>query len=278
MLSQISKDKPLLLVGCGKMGGAMLQGWLVGGLSPDAVIVADPYKDSAQALAPQLDESCFVEDISALPRGIAPGFIILAVKPQMMDQVMNDFKSLAWETSVFLSIAAGKTIGYFERHLGQEQAIVRAMPNLPASIGKGITVACPNRHVTAEQKATCHELLLAAGAVEWVERESLIDAVTAVSGSGPAYVFHLVEALASAGESLGLDKRLADKLAMQTICGAGALLAQSEQDARQLRKNVTSPGGTTEAALDILMGDEGLGKLITHAVRAAHQRSRELAD
>lgn len=277
-LSQISSENPLLLVGCGKMGAALLAGWLTSGLSHDSVRIVDPYKEAAHALVPLLDKSRFAANISALPKKFAPGYVILAVKPQMMDQVMAEITSVPGENSVFLSIAAGRTIGYFERHLGADKAIIRAMPNTPAAIGKGISVACPNAQVSEEQKTVCHELLAAAGAVEWVERESLIDAVTAISGSGPAYVFHLVEALASAGEAIGLDRPLADKLALHTICGAGALLEQSEMDARQLRRNVTSPGGTTEAALDILMGDEGLGKLMMKTVRAAQQRSKELAE
>ncbi len=277
-LSQISTDFPLLLIGCGKMGGALLQGWLKGGLSPDAVRIVDPFVDSARAMAPMLPAECFVEGLADLPERITPGVIVLAVKPQMMDQALADFKVLDCANSVILSIAAGKTIGYFERHLGRETAIVRAMPNTPAAIGKGITVGCPNKNVTADQKAICHDLLRAAGAVDWVAEEVLIDAVTAVSGSGPAYVFHLVEALAGAGEQIGLERELAQRLARHTVCGAGALLEQSDDDATRLRKNVTSPNGTTEAALNVLMGQDGLGKIMTDAVRAAYIRSKELAD
>lgn len=261
-------------MGCGKMGGAMLKGWLKAGLSGSAVMIVDPFlKDT-----PEIKDVCFVESISDLPAGLNPGFIVLAVKPQMMDGAVEGLKSLDCQGTTFLSIAAGKTIGYFERHLGPDAAIIRAMPNTPAAIGRGISVACPNRNVSAEQKAVCHDLLAAAGAVEWVSDEDLIDAVTAVSGSGPAYVFNLVETLAGAGEAIGLDADLAKKLAMHTICGAGALLEQSDQDATQLRINVTSPNGTTEAALNVLMGEDGLSKLMTKAVRAAHKRSKELAD
>lgn len=270
-LSQISSKRPLLLIGCGKMGGALLQGWLKAGLSGDAVKVIDPYLE-------EIKDGSLYKSISDVPEGLKPGFIVLAVKPQMMDQAMADLKSLDCDNAVFLSIAAGKTIGYFERHMGQDAAIIRAMPNTPAAIGRGITVGCANKNVSKAQKAVCHDLLKAAGVVEWVKEEGLIDAVTAVSGSGPAYVFHLVETLAGAGEAIGLDPELAKKLAMHTICGAGALLEQSGQDATELRINVTSPNGTTEAALNVLMGEDGLAKLMTKAVRAAHKRSKELAD
>jgi len=277
-LSQISSKNPLLLVGCGKMGSALLQGWLKGGLAAGSVRVIDPYVENARKMVPDLTESHFVEKISDLPEPINPSFVILAVKPQIMEQAMADFKAIKCEATVFLSIAAGKTIGYFERHLGQNAAIVRAMPNSPAAIGKGITVCCANKNVNVDQKAVCHDLLSSAGAVEWVADEKLIDAATAISGSGPAYVFNLVEALAGAGQQIGLDPELAKKLAVHTICGAGALLEQSGQDAAKLRMNVTSPNGTTEAALNILIGENGLAKLIMEAVRAAYQRSKELAE
>lgn len=277
-LTQITPAAPLLLIGCGKMGGALLQGWLRGGLAKDAVKVVDPYVDHARSMVPELPKDSFAESVAALPAGIAPGFVVLAVKPQMMDQALADFDAIDKAKSVFLSIAAGKTIGYFERHLGEEAAIVRAMPNTPAAIGKGITVGCPNQNVSESQKGICHDLLRAAGAVEWVADEALIDAVTAVSGSGPAYVFHMVEALTGAGEKIGLSRELAQKLATATVYGAGALLQQSDEDAAQLRRNVTSPNGTTEAALNVLMREDGLGKIMVEAVRAAHKRSRELAE
>jgi len=278
MLSKITPENPLLLVGCGKMGGAMLQGWLTGGLSLNAVKVIDPLVASVQKMLPQLQGDNIVGQVADLPEGLTPGFIILAVKPQMMEQAMTQLEAVDCSGSVFLSIAAGKTIAYFERHMGQDMAVVRAMPNMPAAIGRGITVACPNKNVSEGQKAICHDLLLAAGGVEWVREEKLIDAVTAVSGSGPAYVFSMVEALAGAGEQVGLPADLARKLARATICGSGALLEQSEETAAQLRMNVTSPNGTTEAALNVLMGEKGLGKLMLETVRAAHQRSRDLAD
>jgi len=276
--SLIKPQQPLLLVGCGKMGGAMLQGWLKGGLAIDAVIIVDPDKKAVLDMLPMLTEKNIAADISDLPAEIVPSIIILAVKPQLMDRVMAGLKRLNYAESVLLSIAAGKTIGYFERHLGQDTAIVRAMPNTPAAIGKGITVGCVNENVRLSRKDICHDLLSAVGTVEWVAEEKLIDAVTAVSGSGPAYVFSMVEALAGAGEKVGLPPVLARKLARQTICGSGALLDQTDETAAQLRINVTSPNGTTEAGLNVLMGEEGLGKLMTETVRAAHQRSKDLAD
>ncbi len=277
-LNEITSKNPLLLIGCGKMGAALLQGWLSAGLSPDAVRIVDPYAANIRDVFPLLNEDNFAVNISDLNADIKPSFIVMAVKPQMMDEAMTGLKSIDCDGAVFLSIAAGKTLDFFERHMGHDAAVVRAMPNTPAAIGRGITVACAGGNVSKNQKAICRALLQAAGAVEWVEDEALIDAVTAVSGSGPAYVFYMVEALADAGEKIGLPSDLAYKLAHHTICGAGALLEQSDLDASQLRVNVTSPKGTTEAALNILMGDKGLGKNMADAVYAAHQRSKELAD
>ena len=179
--------------------------------------------------------------------------------------------------TVFLSIAAGKTIGFFEGHLGREAAIVRAMPNTPAAIGRGISVLCANARASQAQRETCGALMQAAGEVAWVEEEALLDPVTAVSGSGPAYVFLLVEALAAAGVSAGLPEDLAMRLAGETVSGAGELLRRSGESAATLRHNVTSPGGTTQAALEVLMAEDGLQALMTRAVAAATRRSEELA-
>lgn len=277
-LQNITPENPLILMGCGKMGGAMLKGWLKGGLSSTSVKVVDPYRQAALSLVPALGESCFYEKLADLPEKTQPSFIILAVKPQMMDQVMEGLSDLDYKTTVFLSIAAGKTLSYFARHLGEETAIVRAMPNTPAAIGKGISAYYANKYVSESQRETCHKLLSSVGAVARVEEEGHIDAVTAVSGSGPAYVFHLVEAMAAAGEAIGLPLDLAQKLASQTVIGSGALLEQSDEDARQLRLNVTSPKGTTEAALNVLMDEDGMGRVMRRAIRAALERSRELAD
>lgn len=277
-LKDITAAAPLLLLGCGKMGGAMLQGWLKQGLSKDAVIIVDPYLKGAKTFAPDVPDSSYFEKLSDLPAATSPSFAILAVKPQMMDEALSAFKDLHSANTLYLSIAAGKTIGYFETHLGKAAAIVRAMPNTPAAIGMGMTVACPNGNVSTAQKDICVELLSAVGLVELIDDENLMDAVTAVSGSGPAYIFHLVEAMAQAGEKLGLPKELAEKLAAQTVSGAGALLYSAPENATELRINVTSPKGTTEAALNVLMSEEnGLLDLMERALTAARDRSKELA-
>lgn len=265
----------LLLVGAGNMGSALLAGWLDRGLDPQRVVVQDPapppravellkrHGISAQANVSKLSET--------------PAVLVLAVKPQDMDRIFPPLARLTGAGTTVLSIAAGRTIESFERHLSKDAAVVRSMPNTPASVGRGITVAVANAHVSAKQRAVCEELLRAVGEVAWVEDEGLLDAVTAVSGSGPAYVFYLTECLAQAGVDCGLDPDLAQKLARWTVAGAGELLHRSELAAPQLRKNVTSPNGTTHAALQVLMAEGGLVKLMREAVSAAARRSRELA-
>lgn len=267
---------PLLLVGCGKMGGALLRGWLAGGLPAAQTAVVEPQEAGRAALAPL--GVTLVADPAELPADLAPRMVVLAVKPQQMTAALPAYRRFVRPGACFLSIAAGKTIGYFERHLGAEAAIVRAMPNTPAAVGRGITVACANRAVSAEQRAQATALLAAAGEVAWVEDESLIDPVTAVSGGGPAYVFLMIECLAKAGVAAGLPEDLAMRLARTTVSGAGELARQSDEPAAQLRRNVTSPGGTTKEALDILMGPDGLEPLFVRAIAAATRRSRELAD
>ncbi len=266
---------PLLLVGAGKMGGALLTGWLDLGLDSDTICILDP--------APSGDITALVKSrgihLSAEADGVldAPAVMVLAVKPQIMDEALPPLKRLLGKASVVLSIAAGQTLTSMERHLGGDTAIVRSMPNTPAAIGRGITVACANSHVSESQKDICDVLLRAAGAVAWTQDEDVLDPVTAVSGSGPAYIFLLAECLEKAGVEAGLDRALARQLARETVSGAGELLRRSEESAEQLRKNVTSPGGTTAAALEILMGNEGLQELMTRAVKAASKRSRELS-
>lgn len=261
----------LLLVGCGKMGGAMLDGWLKAG-TVERVVVVEP-----GGMTHAHPAVTVVGSASDLPAGLAPDVVVLAVKPQVMDNVVPAYAGLVGPTTVFLSIAAGKTIDYFHRHLGGAAAIVRAMPNTPAAIGRGITVAVPNDSVSTAQRDLCTALLSAVGEVAWAEDESQMDAVTAVSGSGPAYVFLLAEALAAAGTAAGLPPELAQRLARATVSGAGELLNQSPQTPAQLREAVTSPGGTTRAALDVLMAPEGMTALMTRAVAAATKRSKELA-
>lgn len=271
----LSLEGPVVLAGAGKMGAALLQGWLAGGLPASSLIIQDPaLSGDAAALAAKYGIRAET-NISSL--ATAPAVIVAAVKPQLMDQVFSGLAKLAGPKTVVLSIAAGRSIASFEKHLAPGIAVVRAMPNTPAAIGRGITGAAGNRHLTDSQKATCDRLLRAVGDVVWVPDEALIDAVTAVSGSGPAYVFLLAECLAQAGRAAGLDAETATKLARATVSGAGELLHQSPLDAATLRQNVTSPGGTTAAALAVLMRDgDGLQRLITEAVLAAQKRGRDL--
>ena len=263
----------LLLVGCGKMGGAMLEGWLARGVAASDVIVAEP----AEALRPKRAGITSVASSSDVKD--TPDIVVLAVKPQSMDAVLPDLKRFADadKGAVFLSIAAGKTIRYFAGHLGASAKIVRAMPNTPAAVRQGITVATASKGVSDAEKKRCHDLLEAVGQALWVDDESLIDPVTALSGSGPAYVFLLVEAMAAAGAKLGLTPEMAMQLARATVAGSGELLRQSSEPASQLRVNVTSPGGTTAAALNVLMADDGIQPVFDKALAAATRRSKELA-
>ena len=263
----------IVLVGAGKMGGAMLDAWLALGLPPASVVVIEPQpapeltalSSRGLKLNPLLKD---VREVSA---------IVIAVKPQVAPVVVPTLAPLLTPNTVMLSIMAGRTLGFLEGALAQQTALVRAMPNTPAAIGRGITVAAPNAKVSQRQRALVHTLLAATGLVEWVTDEGLMDAVTAVSGSGPAYVFLLVEALTHAGMSAGLPPELAAKLARATVSGSGELLDRSPLDPATLRQNVTSPGGTTAAALDVLMAADGMTALMSRAVLAATQRSRELA-
>ncbi|HWP89501.1 MAG TPA: pyrroline-5-carboxylate reductase, partial [Burkholderiales bacterium] len=213
----------------------------------------------------------------ALPDALSPDAVVFAVKPQVMDDVLPAYRRWARPRTLFVSIAAGKTIGGIARHLGEGAAIVRCMPNTPAAIGRSITVACANPMVSARQRKLASNLLSAIGKVEWASDETLMDAVTALSGSGPAYVFLLAEAMASAGIAAGLPPALATRLAHDTVAGSGELLHHSQLSAATLRENVTSPGGTTAAALDVLLGPGGLEELMTKAIAAATRRSRDLA-
>lgn len=268
-------DGPVLLAGAGKMGAAMLSGWLARGLSPRDVLIQEPQLagEAAELAAKHgITVSAAFESLPA-----PPAVIIAAVKPQVMDQVFAPLAKLAGPNTVVLSIAAGKSIASFEKHLEPGAAVVRAMPNTPAAIGRGITGAVANAAVTPTHKAACDALLSAVGEVVWVDDERLIDAVTAVSGSGPAYVFYLAECLAEAGRAAGLPAELAMQLARATVTGAGELMHRSPLPAATLRQNVTSPGGTTAAALGVLMRDDnGLAALMREAVLAAEKRGREL--
>lgn len=267
-------DRKLLLVGCGKMGGALLGGWLGRDVGTDAVTVIEPYDSAALG---QTFSVRILQSVAELDGAYQPDVVVFAVKPQGMGDIVPDYARFARPGTVFLSIAAGRPIAFFEQHLGADAVIVRSMPNTPAAVGRGITVLCANPHVTDDQRAVCQTLLEAVGEVAWVGDETLLDPVTAVSGSGPAYVFLLMETLAQAGVAAGLDPDLAAKLARATVTGSGELAHLSSDPAATLRKNVTSPGGTTAAALDVLMADDGLQALMTRAVDAAARRSRELA-
>lgn len=263
-------DPKILLVGCGKMGGAMLQGWLAdAGLGPFVAVEPGPAAAAAHARVRH------VADAAAIPADFVPEIVVFATKPQAMDDVVPAYRRFAG--ALFISIAAGTTIATFEKHLGAGIAIVRAMPNTPASVGRGISGAYASPAVSPDQRSLADRLLRGVGAVEWVASEALIDAVTAVSGSGPAYVFLLAEALAQAGAQAGLPADLAQRLARATVAGAGELLHQAPESAEQLRKNVTSPNGTTAAALAVLMAADGFGPLLARAVAAAAKRARELA-
>jgi pyrroline-5-carboxylate reductase len=261
----------IVLAGAGKMVGAMLAGWLAQSLDAPRVVVIEPHpSDEIRALTAKgvrLNPSA--KDIGAV------GTLVVALKPQSFREAGPDLKPFAGSTTLVVSIMAGTTIASIEEVCGG--SVVRAMPNTPAAIGRGITVAVASTKVSAAQRGVADALLRAIGSVEWVDDEKLMDAVTAVSGSGPAYVFLLAEELARAGVEAGLPAELATKLARETVAGSGELLHRSELASATLRQNVTSPGGTTAAALEVLMGKDGMQPLLTRAIAAATRRSRELA-
>lgn len=264
---------PLVLIGAGKMGGAMLAGWLDQGLDPDGVVIVDPHA-SAESVAFAASRGLRLE--ATAPVDIEAAVLVLAVKPQVADAVLPTLRPLIGSGTVVLSIIAGKPIAKLAAGLGGQGAVVRAMPNTPAQVRRGMTVAVGDANLSATQRDIVTTLLEAVGKVAWVEDEALMDQVTAVSGSGPAYVFLLAEALAEAGRRAGLPADLALTLARATVEGAGELLHDSPLDAGTLRQNVTSPGGTTAAALAVLMSEAGLQPLMDAAVAAATKRSREL--
>ena len=262
----------ILLLGGGNMGAALLGGWLDKGLDPARVLVVDP--KVGDTLRP-LIERYGVRHATSVPQETFD-VALLAVKPQRMGAALPDLRDALTSDSLVVSIAAGTTIAAIEALLG-EHPVVRAMPNTPALIGRGVTGAFANERVDPAGRETANDLLSANGPVEWVEAETLIDAVTGVSGSGPAYVFHLAECLAQAGEAAGLPAELAMRLARHTVAGAGELMILSDQTPATLRQNVTSPNGTTQAALDVLMAEDGLAPLMERAVRAARDRAEALS-
>jgi pyrroline-5-carboxylate reductase len=262
----------LVLVGAGKMGGAMLEGWLKGGLDPASTTVVEPRP------SPELTAFCAERVIALNPAAVTPPeVVVLAIKPQGLAGAAPGLDGLLSSETLLISILAGKTVADLRGRLPRAGAVVRAMPNLPASVGFGATGCFASPGTSGRQKAAAQALLARNGAVEWVEDESLIDAVTAVSGSGPAYVFHLTECLAAAAAAAGLPAELGARLARATVVGAGELLKCSEAEPATLRANVTSPGGTTAAALDVLMGEDRLRGLLTEAVLAAKRRAGELS-
>ena len=262
----------LVLVGAGKMGSAMLDGWLARGLDPKKIIVIEPQPVKVvKALARR--------GVKLNPKdkvGVASA-IVIAVKPQNAPEAVPPLARYVDKTTLVLSIMAGRTIGFLEKSLPTGTAIVRAMPNTPAAIGRGISVAVANAKISMRQRKQASDLLAAIGKVEWVDDEALMDAVTALSGSGPAYIFLLAECMARAGVAAGLPKELATRLARETVAGSAELLHRSDLDAATLRQNVTSPGGTTAAALEVLMGPGGFDQLLTQAIAVATRRSRDLA-
>jgi pyrroline-5-carboxylate reductase len=269
-LSGFPQDTSIFLVGAGRMGGALLRGWLAAGVPAHALTVREPHP------SPELAALLAEKAIPSGPRS-APDVIVLAVKPQIMNDVLTAIVPAAGPATTVLSIAAGRTIASIAAHFPVGTPLVRAMPNLPAEIGRGISVAYANAQVTPKGREICDALLRAVGDVAWIGGEALMDAVTAVSGSGPAYIFYLAECLTEAGVAAGLPPELAAQLARATVSGAGELLHRSSLPASQLRENVTSPGGTTAAGLSILMGELGLKDIICETVAAAAHRSRELS-
>ena len=272
-LPSLLDGQKLLLVGCGKMGSALLQGWLNAGLEAAQFYVQEPNPDAALA-----DLGVHLNVNTGALQEATPSVIILAIKPQLAVDVLPSIALLAAPETLVISLMAGVSINTMSDLLGGEAAFVRTMPNTPAAMGDGMTALYASSGTQDAQKETAQALLAAVGQTVWLDNEKSIDAVTAISGSGPAYVFHMVEALAAAAVNLGLPQDMAAQLAAQTVIGSAAMLRDDGADPRQLRVNVTSPGGTTEAALDVLMGDTGgLVDLMRRATQAAAARAGELA-
>jgi len=271
-LQPLKSLSSLVLVGAGKMGSATLEGWLARGLSARKITVLEPQPVKAiKALKRR--------GLKINPKGKpqSAAVVVVAVKPQTAPEALPGAAAYIGKTTLVVSIMAGRTLGFLESALPAGTAVVRAMPNTPAAIGRGITVAVANARVSPRQRRQASDLLAAIGAVEWVSDEGLMDAVTATSGSGPAYVFLLAEAMTKAAIAAGLPPELAARLARETVAGSGELLHRSTLDAATLRQNVTSPGGTTASALQVLMGPNGFEALLTEAIAAATRRGRELA-
>lgn len=267
---------PLLLVGCGKMGGALLGGWLAEGLPAADVVVVEPAEALAGAVRAEHGVTV-VAGAPSIPPDFVPQTIVLAIKPQMMADALPAYRALARSGALVISISAGTTLARFAEALGDDVAIVRAMPNTPAAIRRGATALVANHMVGEAQRRLSERLMAAVGSVHWIEDETAMHAITAMSGGGPAYVFLLIETLAQAGIANGLPADLARDLARETVIGSAALAEASPEPPATLRKNVTSPAGTTEAALGVLMASEGIQPLFDRAIAAAARRSQELA-
>ena len=265
----LSATVSIAVVGFGNMGQALVRGWLARGRAASSIRIVDPAA-ATHAVAREL--GVVVEQEVA-----AADVVLLAVKPNQLADVLPRCSAAVHAGAVFLSIVAGKTLAEIGKGLGADPAVVRAMPNTPAAIGQGITALVANAAVSGAQRALCGELLAAVGSVAWLDEERHMDAVTAVSGSGPAYVFLMIECLEQAAVELGLGAALAKQLALATVAGSGAYAANSGEPGAELRRRVTSPKGTTQAALDVLMAEPGLRELLARATRAAAERSRELA-
>lgn len=255
------------------MGGAMLSGWMADGIDPEAIVVSDPHlSDEMEGLLKQHG----IRHVTSAGQDLRPAIVLIAVKPQLMDQVLPGLAPLVAADTLVLSVAAGTPVSRFQAQFGQVP-VCRCMPNTPSMVKRGITGVYPTGEVSAAQRQEVDRLLSAIGKVVWLDSEDQIDLVTAVSGSGPAYVFFLAEAMSEAGKAAGLPEKLARELAVATVCGAGELMHQSGENPATLRQNVTSPNGTTAAALDVLMAGDGLQPVMNAAVAAAAKRARELA-
>ena len=267
---------PILLVGCGKMGGALLSGWLARGVSPDEIAVVEPNGTLAGAVAERHGVPVAANPEGA-PAGFRPATVVFAVKPQAMNEAAPGCARFVDDGAMVLSIAAGRTIASFEAVFGADKPIVRCMPNTPAAVGRGITALVANVHVAPALRGAADRLLRAVGETVWLDDEGPMDAVTALSGAGPAYVFLLIETLAKAGAAAGLPGAVAARLSHATVTGAAELARRADETPERLRRNVTSPGGATLAALEVLMADDGVQPLFDRALAAATRRSRELA-
>lgn len=267
----------IVIVGCGAMGSALIKGLNAKRVGNCRYTVITPHEDSTYALRETGVGIDWYKKLSSIPKSYTPDIIVFAVKPNVLDKILPEYKKFVNESITLISIAAGKKLAFYQKHLGKKAAVVRVMPNLPAAYNQGISVAMANDNVNKLQLFTAHHLLKALGEDVWIEDERLFDAVTAISGCGPAYLFLLTECIAKAGQKVGLPQAMAEKLARYTIIGAGALLEHSDEPASILKQRVASPGGVTEVALKVLENTEsGIAPVMTMAIKVAMERSREM--